>query len=914
MSEFRNRYWSFNIEQKVFVIHLTRDGGGIRISERTRVRSYDLEIDVAAAVWCLETVKEVLRDGVSKIFCRKYRASNMVLLADIFTNNKGVFLKFTKLSNGTLKNIIIPAGRFKRGWRRMMVCLDNLVGKRFWTNKGRSVQGGHISEKPFYRGRTRQQEESYNWNQTQRSWREVVGGMPRDHQDRIVKRNWRAAVLVFRFTSSVSWCSIKEGLSSLLNAHHELTPLAADRAILWFANENDRIRTKLLGRVIIPGVGEVKLERWNPESQLKDPKIVCSNSWMGIEGLPLNLWNKHVFKVIGSKCGGLLDIATCTEDLTFLNQALLKLKGKKGGFLQERLEIFCWGKRLSIKLVPSNFGVSGFHGDCQELGRKPMVEQGIDVAPCTQTIDLSEEKSGKHLSAKSVSQRKEVSVGEMGAEQVGCVPQVKFGPHGKSHKSNRLDFPLVTGSGSRASASSSERLLLKNSFDILNPHNTCSNKFILPGTQPDVGQAQNFQEENMPSTSGLGHKDALMEKGAGSRKSGLGHNELVEKETGPLFPGMGQCVFLMEQGAGSFSSGQSKSVLQKPTSSSNLGQHPNRMCQDDSKGTECYNLGKAKRSIQGSISSTPYFTKPFSQSGSAVKAKTLSPGSAFSKAVSDSVLETKKRWMKGNFKKLKPKQKSDFLKGCIFSWEDFTKSEGKLNFKKDTASVLRPIEQDKDREEVREETVLKVYARNGAKRSYTNNLDSELNHVRMEDVYEGLESDFEGNRQLNFRPACTSTTSFSDSDETFITDSATEEEFDLRLQGISSLMDDYEPTVNKDRHDSMHYVKPMVHPSSEVLPQLDIEGEVEKANTPIVDADGTRNLSVPKVERIGEWKNLQPLITDLGLQLIPVPKDFILPKNRFKPRRKRGTRELKNLEFKVNYDRSDCSKGKSPFL
>ena len=105
MVVFRNRYWSFKIEQKVFVLHLLRDGGGVCISERTRLRSFELEIDVPAAVWCLEVLQEVLYGEESEAFCRKYRGSNNVLLADKFHNRKEEFLKFTKLYNGTLKNI-----------------------------------------------------------------------------------------------------------------------------------------------------------------------------------------------------------------------------------------------------------------------------------------------------------------------------------------------------------------------------------------------------------------------------------------------------------------------------------------------------------------------------------------------------------------------------------------------------------------------------------------------------------------------------------------------------------------------------------------------------------------------------------------------------------------------------------------
>ena len=64
-----------------------------------------------------------------------------------------MFLKFTKLFNGSVKNIIIPGGSFRRGWRCMAGCLDNLVGKRFWNLRGGLINSyessQHVEEKKF---------------------------------------------------------------------------------------------------------------------------------------------------------------------------------------------------------------------------------------------------------------------------------------------------------------------------------------------------------------------------------------------------------------------------------------------------------------------------------------------------------------------------------------------------------------------------------------------------------------------------------------------------------------------------------------------------------------------------------------------------------------------------------------------
>ena len=49
-----------------------------------------------------------------------------------------------------------------------------------------------------------------------------------------------------------------------------------------------------------------------------------------------------------------------------------------------------------------------------------------------------------------------------------------------------------------------------------------------------------------------------------------------------------------------------------------------------------------------------------------------------------------------------------------------------------------------------------------------------------------------------------------------------------------------------------------------------------------------------------------------SIQLIPDPMKTNLSTLGLKDRRRRGTTELQNLEFNVNYDRRDCSRGKGP--
>ena len=384
----RNRFWTFKIEQKIFVLHLTKDGGGVRISERSRLRSFEVEIDVCAAVWCLETLQEVVLSDESKSFFRKYRGSNFSVLAEIYFNRRGEFLKFTKLSKGTLQNIIIPGGLSRWGWRRMAVCLDNLVGKRFWNVKGTFRKGDHQDGNLSVFGK--RQNFSLQAKGMQSSWKRIVEGNSKlgEVVEPTVelpsacdpKRNWRVAVLAVRWSAFTPWSRIRTGMTRFFKNFNGLTPYSADRAIIWCNSIEDKFHLEGMGFCNIPGLGKVSFEKWKPVFQFRNLKTVCTNSWIGIEGLPINLWNVHVFKDIGQRCGGLLDIAKCTKDLSFLSYAIVRLRGNKSGFIQEQFEINGWGTKIGLKTFSLKDRNPRFHGvqNFQECGSK--VEDDDEVA------------------------------------------------------------------------------------------------------------------------------------------------------------------------------------------------------------------------------------------------------------------------------------------------------------------------------------------------------------------------------------------------------------------------------------------------------------------------------------------------------------------------------------------------------
>ena len=93
-------------------------------------------------------------------------------------------------------------------------------------------------------------------------------------------------------------------------------------------------------------------ERWNQFTHWDNLQIHIKQSWIGIEGLPINMWNVHVFKIIGKALGGLLEVAPGTRKFNFLRYAKIKVGGLEGSFMDPIMEILCEGLRVCIGMFP----------------------------------------------------------------------------------------------------------------------------------------------------------------------------------------------------------------------------------------------------------------------------------------------------------------------------------------------------------------------------------------------------------------------------------------------------------------------------------------------------------------------------------------------------------------------------------
>ena len=155
-------------------------------------------------------------------------------------------------------------------------------------------------------------------------------------------------MVVYCNTVHLSWVEISKRVKVKLRRVVEVASLAADRAIIWCQNEEEISSLLSDPFQFSNGKDQVRLERWNPFAHWDNLQIHVNHNWIGIEGLLINMWNIHIFKIIGKSLRGLLEVAPKTRTLKFLKYAKIKGGGLEGGFMDPILEILCQGLRVSL--------------------------------------------------------------------------------------------------------------------------------------------------------------------------------------------------------------------------------------------------------------------------------------------------------------------------------------------------------------------------------------------------------------------------------------------------------------------------------------------------------------------------------------------------------------------------------------
>ncbi|KAF4352463.1 hypothetical protein F8388_012164 [Cannabis sativa] len=177
------------------------------------------------------------------------------------------------------------------------------------------------------------------------------------------KRNWKLAIILTRDNSHVSWSVIFYNLSRELGRKLMVSQLFDDRCIVWCKDEKERDVLTQIQQLRVPGAQTVvSFSQWSWEAQMESIKVECKDSWIGIYGLPLSLWNMKTFRRIGECCGGLLDVDKESAEASLLSHVRLQLMGDENGFVPESLNLEHEDSKVELKLFKLNDLNYRFHG------------------------------------------------------------------------------------------------------------------------------------------------------------------------------------------------------------------------------------------------------------------------------------------------------------------------------------------------------------------------------------------------------------------------------------------------------------------------------------------------------------------------------------------------------------------------
>ncbi|TYK24535.1 hypothetical protein E5676_scaffold266G00770 [Cucumis melo var. makuwa] len=151
---------------------------------------------------------------------------------------------------------------------------------------------------------------------------------------------WERTVVLTRRFFHDDWERIVEKLNEQLDTTVRYKPFHADKALIYFKNEEQaKLLCKNKGWTTV-GRFYVKFEEWSQKTHAS-PKVIPSyGGWIKVRGVPLHAWNLESFIQIGDACGGFVEVAKETRELTDIFEASIKIKDNYSGFIPAYIKLF----------------------------------------------------------------------------------------------------------------------------------------------------------------------------------------------------------------------------------------------------------------------------------------------------------------------------------------------------------------------------------------------------------------------------------------------------------------------------------------------------------------------------------------------------------------------------------------------
>ncbi|KAM7522630.1 hypothetical protein LguiA_012532 [Lonicera macranthoides] len=340
---YTHRRQIFRFEHKAFYFDIHDNGSKVIIKEMNRLHSYSIQIDFGGVKWLIEGLKSVAYNFNEIFKPKKYQASYALFVMERDANKNGSFIRLVELRKGTSMNtVIFPAGIKGNGWRGIADSLQRILGCPSSGEK-------KVNHKEVVRNY--QQVSSGRRVVSRLSYAEIVKNCELNKEDLTRGKQaadtmnvrgvieWKRVVVCIRELLWDSWRGIQNSLNKFYKTNFQLKPFLTDKAMFLCKSEEEAEMYGNKGLVFLSGPFAIKLQRWEEESIYQNRKIACTGGWINIQGLPVAWWNEKVFRKIGERCRGLIEIDKRTRDFQNLLEAKIKVKGNHNGFIQALLQV-----------------------------------------------------------------------------------------------------------------------------------------------------------------------------------------------------------------------------------------------------------------------------------------------------------------------------------------------------------------------------------------------------------------------------------------------------------------------------------------------------------------------------------------------------------------------------------------------
>ncbi|KAA0044333.1 hypothetical protein E6C27_scaffold46G00570 [Cucumis melo var. makuwa] len=274
------------------------------------------------------------------------------------TNKKGYIAEIYRVDDrGRKCCILVPEGSKKSGWAQFV---SLLYGKKDASTKANyktllstklkdrfsSSESGDDTKRRSYaeaviKGSS-SDEETDSWSTKTKKTGKILTNFSFE---------WERTVVLTRRFFHDDWEKIVEKLNEQLDTTVRYKPFHTDKALICFKNvEQANLICKNKGWTTV-GRFYVKFEEWNQKAHAS-PKVIPSyGGWIKVRGVPLHAWNLESFIQIGDACGGFMEVAKETRELTDLIEASIRVKDNYSGFIPAFIKLFDKEERSFITQV-----------------------------------------------------------------------------------------------------------------------------------------------------------------------------------------------------------------------------------------------------------------------------------------------------------------------------------------------------------------------------------------------------------------------------------------------------------------------------------------------------------------------------------------------------------------------------------